>query len=521
MDMTYLWAGLSIWIACLWVAIWQGFLVFKTMDTIGKNPKLSTFFLTITILWIALLESAAIYWLLTAFKVLSTSFVDTFSAIWVGLAIWLTGFWVWIWEGILISKSIEAININPYYKNKIMAYMILFLALIESSAIYGFVIAFQILGNIDINSFLAIWAWLAIWLAGIWVAIWEWLLAEKSIMAIWEDEESAKIILPFTILWIALIESAAIYGLIIAMQILWAENSLWIWAISAWIAVGLTWLWVALWESYILQNTIPILAKDMKKSKTFIPMAVLWVALVESSAIYGLIVAMQILSLWDIGALSIWAWLAIWLAGLWVSLWEWYLVWRAVFTAGIERSKTSQIITYMILFVALVESAAIYALIVAFQILSSDTLNFVSSIWAGLAVWLAGLGVWIWEWILSSRSIYICGKRPRYATYFLTVTILWVALVESVAIYGLIISFQIISLEGILPFAALWAWVSIWLSAFWTGIAEWYLVSGCYKAMARNPENKTKDLTLMILFLALIEVLAIYWLFMAFNIMGK
>jgi len=38
----------------------------------------------------------------------------------------------------------------------------------------------------------------------------------------------------------------------------------------------------------------------------------------------------------------------------------------------------------------------------------------------------------------------IMGKNPKMSSFYLTVTILGVALVESVAIYGLIIAFQIL-----------------------------------------------------------------------------
>jgi F0F1-type ATP synthase membrane subunit c/vacuolar-type H+-ATPase subunit K len=40
----------------------------------------------------------------------------------------------------------EAILRNPEMKGKIMTYMILFLALVESSAIYGLVVALSLLG---------------------------------------------------------------------------------------------------------------------------------------------------------------------------------------------------------------------------------------------------------------------------------------------------------------------------------------------------------------------------------------
>jgi F0F1-type ATP synthase membrane subunit c/vacuolar-type H+-ATPase subunit K len=42
-------------------------------------------------------------------------------------------------------------NKEPENKNKIMTYMILFLALIESAAIYGLVVGFQILSDPSID----------------------------------------------------------------------------------------------------------------------------------------------------------------------------------------------------------------------------------------------------------------------------------------------------------------------------------------------------------------------------------
>jgi F0F1-type ATP synthase membrane subunit c/vacuolar-type H+-ATPase subunit K len=38
-------------------------------------------------------------------------------------------------------------NTNPDNKNKIMTYMILFIALVESAAIYGLIISFQMLDS--------------------------------------------------------------------------------------------------------------------------------------------------------------------------------------------------------------------------------------------------------------------------------------------------------------------------------------------------------------------------------------
>lgn len=446
MDLSFAWAWLAIWLAWLWISIGQWFLIYKAMEVIGKNPKMSPFYLTMTVLWVALVESAWIYGLIVAFKILSTTFVDPITAIWVWLAIWLAGLWAWVWEGYLVSGALDAMNKDPENKNKILTYMILFLALVESSAIYGLIIAFQLLSKLDISPFLSVWAWFAVWFAWLWVWIWEWLLSRKSLLVIWDKPELTSYLLPITVLWIALVESAAIYGLIMSFSIINATN------------------------------------------------------LVDP-------------------VIAIWAWLAVWLAWLWVWVWEWILVSNAIESMWISRVNKTKTLTYMILFLALVESAAIYGLIIWLQMISVWNMSWIWAIWAWLAVWLAWLWVWIWEWVLSGKSILLISKRPTLSMFFLTVTILWIALVESAAIYWLIIAVQIISTPTILWVMWLWAWLWVWFAWIWAWVGEWYMVSWAFEAMYRNPAYKSKILTYMILGIALVESAAIYSLLVAFNIL--
>ena len=63
---------------------------------------------------------------------------------------------------------------------------------------------------------------------------------------------------------------------------------------------------------------------------------------------------------------------------------------------------------------------------------------------AWLAVWLPGLAVGIWEWYLAKVSVENMGKNPELSGFYMILTILWMALVESAAIYGLIIAFQLL-----------------------------------------------------------------------------
>jgi len=144
----YIWAWLAIGLAGLWVGIWEGMVAKKSLEIMGKNPDLTSSFLVLTILGIALTESAAIYWLIVALQIngLDPTTISAWQAIWAWLAVWAGWAWSGIWEWMLVAWAMEAIFRNPSMKWKIMTFMILFLALVESSAIYGLVIALSLLG---------------------------------------------------------------------------------------------------------------------------------------------------------------------------------------------------------------------------------------------------------------------------------------------------------------------------------------------------------------------------------------
>lgn len=144
----YLWAGLAIGLAWLGVGLWEWIIAKKSLETIWKNPDLSSTFLVLTILGMALTESAAIYWLIISFKILALDpSTGVGLAMWAGLAIWITWLWSWLGEWILVSSAMDAIHRNPAIKGKVMWFMILFLALVESSAIYWLVVAMQLLAK--------------------------------------------------------------------------------------------------------------------------------------------------------------------------------------------------------------------------------------------------------------------------------------------------------------------------------------------------------------------------------------
>lgn len=140
-------------------------------------------------------------------------------------------------------------------------------------------------------------------------------------------------------------------------------------------------------------------------------------------------------------------------------------------------------------------------------------------IWAGLAMGLAWFGTVIGQWELSRVSMEILGRNPMHRSQLLIFTVLGIALVESGAIYGMIIAFKIINTANIDPMHAIAAGLAIGITAMWAGFWESKVVCGSLEAFNRNPENKAQVLQSMLLFLALAEVVSIYALIIAFQLL--
>lgn len=508
-------AGLSVGLAGIGVAIGEGMLAKKCLETIADDEKNSGFYLTLWVLGVALVESALIYSLIISFNIISEN-IWSLWIIWASLAIWLAAIWVWVWEGKMITACFDAIKDNSRNKSKILTFMILFIALIESAAIYGLIVAFQVIATWIESQIWLIWAGLAVWLAGLWVWIWEWFVAYNAIKAIWSDKENSNFYLTLSILWIALVESAAIYGLIIAFQIIgnWDIVGL----IGAWLAIGLAGLWVWIWEGKMVSGAIQASNKNPKIKKQILTYMILFLALIESAAIYGLILSLQIISsLWISEIVALAVGVAIGFAGLWVGIWEWILAKQSLVSMSQNPDNQKFYLVSTILLIALVESAAIYALIMWFQFFTVSAIG-ISALWVALWIGLAWLWVGIWEWILAKRSLQAMGEFPENKNLFLTLTILGVALVESVAIYALIVWFQIIGAESISHFKAIAMWLAVGLTGLWVAYGEAKLLEWAISSISHHPERKNRIIPYMILFLALVESAAIYGLIVAFQI---
>lgn len=138
-------AALAVGLSGLWVALGEAALARTSLEMMGKSPRLSGTMMIFTVLWVALVETAVIYGLVVAFAIMWSTAGDA-NLIGAGLVIGLTGFGAGLWEGMLLAKALEAVNRNPINKNQILQYMVLFAALVETSAIYGLTVAMKLIG---------------------------------------------------------------------------------------------------------------------------------------------------------------------------------------------------------------------------------------------------------------------------------------------------------------------------------------------------------------------------------------
>ena len=144
-ELSFVYAAIAVGIVWLFVTLWEARIGKTSIDTIGKNPELNGELKGLTILGIALVESAAIYALLVAILITFTDGVTATKAMAAMFAVALPGILAGVGEASIVVSAIKAIQRNPSAASDIRGNMIIFIALVESAAIYGLVTALLIL----------------------------------------------------------------------------------------------------------------------------------------------------------------------------------------------------------------------------------------------------------------------------------------------------------------------------------------------------------------------------------------
>ncbi|MDA9129222.1 ATP synthase F0 subunit C [Candidatus Gracilibacteria bacterium] len=136
------------------------------------------------------------------------------------LAVGLSGLGVALGEGGVARTSLEMIGKSPRLSGTMMIYTVLGIALVETSVIYGLVIAFSIIGSPEAAQANVVGAGLVMGLTGLGAGFAQGKLLSGALEAINRNPDNKTQILQFMVLFAALVETASIYGLTIALQLL-------------------------------------------------------------------------------------------------------------------------------------------------------------------------------------------------------------------------------------------------------------------------------------------------------------
>lgn len=147
----------------------------------------------------------------------------------------------------------------------------------------------------------------------------------------------------------------------------------------------------------------------------------------------------------DISAISLGAALAVGLSGLGVALGEWGVARMALEMIGKSPRLSGTMMVYTVLGIALVETSVIYGLVVAFSIIGAPEAVHGNVVGAGLVMGLTGFGAGYAEGRLLAGALEAINRNPDNKAQILQFMVLFAALVETAAIYGLTIAMQLLS----------------------------------------------------------------------------
>ncbi len=144
-DWTVLWAVIAVVATGISATISEALVAKDSLDALGKNPNIAAPLKWLTILGIALVESAAIYGLVVALLILFTGGISAMQAISAGSIIGGVGIFTCLCEAWIVRQAIATLLRNPETESEVKSNMILYVALVESAAIYGLVTSLLII----------------------------------------------------------------------------------------------------------------------------------------------------------------------------------------------------------------------------------------------------------------------------------------------------------------------------------------------------------------------------------------
>lgn len=307
--------SLTVAATSLGAGIGEGIVGIATIKALDRQPHAYNDILRISLITTALIETTAVLGLFAAMMLLigcSTATpcaLYTFTAeIGIGFALCIAGPIIGIVSGFPAQEAVYAIARQPLMAQKIFNFTIITQALVQTPVIAGFVVALMIKNSSNAAATLPealrlIAAGLCIGLGSIGPSLGLAWFTRKASRAVGFCKEAYERLLPFSLMSQTLIETPLIFALIVSLMLFFVlpplgENDLLIGisTIAAALATGLGTIGVGISSGIVAGAVCEKLATD-PAAAPLSRMSMFAQALIETSAIYAVLISMAILFL--------------------------------------------------------------------------------------------------------------------------------------------------------------------------------------------------------------------------------
>lgn len=304
--------AIPITLSAIGVGIGQGFIGIKALQAIHTQPSASTDITKVSIIGMALTETAAILGSVISIILLLSKSIPldityaSLGRIGIALAIGISGFVAGIASSLPAQASCTTIARQPFFASKVMNLMLITQTLIMTPNIFGFLVSLLINNHIatatTLNQGLQLLAaGLSIGLGSIGPSIGLSLFAYTACQAVGINRKAYGKILSFTFISEAIIETPLIFSLLVSLSILTIpitpETSAikGIAFLSAAICMGISTLGTGFSSGKTGSAATLQIAANPEQSSMISKVAMLALAMIDTFAIYGLLTAMMLI----------------------------------------------------------------------------------------------------------------------------------------------------------------------------------------------------------------------------------
>lgn len=303
--------AIPVTFSAIGAGIGQGLIGNQAVKALEKQPASSGNISKLCIIGIALTETVSILGAVISIMLIldktpmQNSYYATFGVMGIALAIGLSGLAVGIASALPARAACDAITRQPFMNNKILNIMLITQTIIMTPNIFGFLISLLIKGKLATTNTLEkalqlFSSGLSIGMGSIGPAIGLSMFAYAACQAVGINKKAFGKIMTFTFVSVAIIETPAIFALLISLTILTTDmnGASFLQAFSmlaAAICIGVSTISPGISAGRTGRATCQQIAYNLKQYSALSKTTMLALAMIDTFAIYGLLVSMMLI----------------------------------------------------------------------------------------------------------------------------------------------------------------------------------------------------------------------------------